>query len=72
MIFIAAISKFYQEKFGIRTFYYFYLIPIVLFFAVIINLYSYNTPISEIVGFIGVLISLISTFYLYRIMVGVK
>jgi len=72
MIFIAAIAMFYQKKFGVKTFYYFYLIPIIFLFAVVINLYSFNKPESEYVEFIGVFISFIATYYLYRIMVGVK
>jgi hypothetical protein len=35
-------------------------------------LYSFNTPASEFVESIGVFVSFIATYYLYRIMVGVK
>lgn len=72
MIFIAAIAIFYQKKFGVKTFYYFYFVPIFFLFAAIINLYSFNTPASEFVESIGVFVSFIATYYLYRIMVGVK
>jgi hypothetical protein len=72
MIFIAAIAMFYQKKIGVKTFYYFYFVPIIFLFAAIINLYSFNTPLSEFVEFIGVFISFIATYFLYRIMVGVK
>jgi len=72
MIFITAIARFYQKKFGVKTFYYFYFIPVLILFAAIINVYSYYTSIAEFVEFIGVAISLIATFYLYKKMVGVK
>ena len=72
MIFIAAIAMFYQKKFGVKTFYYFYFVPILFIFAAIINLYSFNTPESEFVEFIGVFISSIATYYLYSIMVGIR
>jgi len=72
MIFIAAIARFYQKKFGVKTFYYFYFIPVLIFLAAIINVYSYNTPTTELVEFIGVVISLIATVNLYKKMVGVK
>lgn len=72
MIMIAAIAMFYQKKFGVKTFYYFYFVPIIFLFTAIINLYSFNSPESEFVEFIGVFISFIATYYLYIIMVGVK
>ena len=72
MILIAAIARFYQKKFGVKTFYYFYFIPVLIFLAAIINVYSYNTPTTELVEFIGVVISLIATVNLYKKMVGVK
>jgi hypothetical protein len=72
MIFIAAIAMFYQKKFGVKTFYYFYFIPIIFLFIAIINLYSFNSPEIEFVEFIGVFISFLATYYLYRIMVGLK
>ena len=72
MILIAAISRLYEKKFGVKTFYYFYFIPVLIFLAAIINVYSYNTPVAELVEFIGVVIALIATAYLYKKMVGVK
>jgi len=72
MIFIAAIARFYQKKFGVKTFYYFYFIPVLIIFAAIINIYLYNTSTSELVELIGAVISFITVFYLYKKMVGVK
>jgi len=72
MIFIAAIAKFYQKKFGVRTFYYFYIIPIISFIIAGAHLFSYDTFLSETVELSGVVVSVLASFYLYRIMVGVK
>ena len=71
-IFIAAIASFYQKKFGVKTFYYFYFIPVLILFAAIINIYFYNTFPVEVVELIGVVFSFIAIFYLYKKMVGVK
>ncbi len=72
MMIVSAIARFYQKKFGVRTFYYFYFIPLLIFFAAIINVYFYLTSIAEIVEFIGVLFSALVTYNLYNKMVGVK
>lgn len=72
MIFIAAIARFYQKKFGVKTFYYFYFVPVLILFVALLNLDSYNTPVYELVEFIGTVGSFIATYYLYKIMVGVK
>jgi len=72
MVFLAAIARFYQKKFGVKTFYYFYFIPVLILFAAIINVYSYYTPTTELVEFIGAFSSFASSFYLYKKMVGVK
>ena len=72
MIFIAAIARFYQKKFGVKTFYYFYFVPILIIFAAIVNIYLYDTSTAELVEFIGVFISFIATLYLYKIMIGIK
>ncbi len=72
MIIVSTIARFYQKKFGVRTFYYFYFIPLLIFFAAIINVYFYLTSIAEIVEFIGVLFSALVTYNLYNKMVGVK
>lgn len=72
MIFIAAIAKFYQKKFGIKTFYYFYIIPIISFLTATIHLFSYDTLVSETIELSGMIVSLLASFYLYRVMVGIK
>lgn len=72
MIFITAIAKFYQKKFGIRTFYYFYPLPIVFLFIAAFHLFSYHTSISESIELIGSVGSFLVSFFLYRLMVGVK
>ena len=72
MIFITAIARFYQKKFGIKTFYYFYLFPIILLFTAAFHLFSYHTYLSELIELIGSVGSLMASFFLYRLMVGVK
>ncbi|MCZ7383572.1 MAG: hypothetical protein O8C63_02355 [Candidatus Methanoperedens sp.] len=72
MIFITAIAKFYQEKFGIKTFYYFYIFPIIVIFAAAVHVFSYNTFLSETLEVVGALGSFLASYYLYRVMVGMK
>jgi hypothetical protein len=72
MIFIGAIAKFYQNKFGIKTFYYFYIVPVIVFFAAAVQFYYHSTFLSELVEFIGSVTSFLASYYLFRIMVGVK
>lgn len=72
MIFIAAIANFYQKKFGIRTFYYFYLAPIIVLLIPAFQLFPYFTFLAELIEFIGAIGSFLASFYLYIIMVGVK
>jgi len=72
LIFIAAIARFYQKKFGIKTFYYFYIVPIVVLFAAATQYYYHNTILSEIIEFIGAVTSFLASYYLFRIMVGIK
>ncbi len=72
MIFITAIARFYQKKFGIRTFYYFYLIPIFILFVSAIHMFTYNTLLSESIEFLGSTTSFLASYYLYKTMVGVK
>ncbi len=72
MIFITAIAKFYQEKFGIKTFYFFYIFPIIVIFAAAVHIFSYNTFLSETLEFLGAVASFLASYYLYRVMVGVK
>lgn len=72
MIFIAAIASFYQKKFGVRTFYHFYFIPIIVLLTAAFHLFSYHMFLSEFVEFIGSLLSFLASFSLYRMMVGMR
>ena len=72
MFLIAGIAHFYQKKFGERTFSYFYFFPILILIVAIFNVYIYNTFMAELAELIGVIISFIMTFNLYKKMVGVK
>ena len=72
MVFITAIAKFYGRKFGVRTFYYFYLIPIVVLLIAACRLFPPFTFLVEMMEFTGALGSLIVSYLLYRKMVGVK
>lgn len=72
MIFITAIARFYQKKFGIKTFYYFYIFPILVLFTAAFRFFSYNSSLSESIELIGSIGSFLASFFLYRLMVGVK
>lgn len=72
MIFIAAIARFYEKKFGVKTFYYFYFVPVLILFVAVFNLDSYNTPVYKLMELIGTVGSFLATYYLYKRMVGVK
>ena len=73
MIFITAIGVFYQKKFGVRTFYYFYFIPIIVLLIAAFNLFSsYHTLLSESIELIGSGSSFLASYFLYRKMLGVK
>ncbi len=72
MVFIIAIANFYQKKFGIRTFYYFYFVPVMVLFTAAFHLFSYHTFYSELVELIGSVGSVLATLFLYIKMVGVK
>ncbi len=72
MILVTAIALFYQKKFGVRTFYYFYFVPILVLFIAAIHLFSYQTLTSESIELLGSSTSFLATFFLYRKMVGVK
>lgn len=72
MFIMAAIAFFYQKKFGVRTFYYIFLVPIIIFLVAGLHLVAYRTSSSETIELLGSLSSLIAGFYLFRTMVGVK
>lgn len=72
MVFMAAIANFYQKKFGVKTFYYFYIVPVIVLFAAAIQFYYHDTFLSEFMEFLGAVTSFLASYYLFRIMVGVK
>ena len=73
MIFLMAIAIFYEKKFGVRTYYYFYFIPIIILFITAADLMSsYNRIISESIELVGSILSFVVSFFLYKKMVGVK
>ncbi|NJD76888.1 MAG: SoxR reducing system RseC family protein [Candidatus Methanoperedens sp.] len=72
MVFVAAIAAFYQKKFEKKTFYYMYIIPIFILFVASVHLFSFNTLVSELIQFTGAVASFAASYYLYRIMFGVK
>ncbi len=72
MIFVAAIAAFYQKKFGKKTFYYMYIIPIFILFVAGMHLFLFNSLLSELIEFTGSVASFAACYYLYRIMIGVK
>jgi len=72
MVFIAAIALFYQKKFNKRTFFYFYIIPIIVLVIPAIQLFPFFSIEAEIIEFLGSFISFAASFFLYRKMVDVK
>ncbi len=72
MIFITAIANFYQKKFGVKTFYYFYFIPIIVLLTAAMHVFSYKTLLAESIEFLGSLGSFLAAFFLYRKMVSVE
>ncbi len=72
MMFIVAIANFYQKKFNIKTFYYFYFIPVFVLLIAAIHIFSYKTLLAELIEFFGSVGSFMASFFLYRKMIGVK
>jgi len=72
VVIIAAIALFYQKNFGIKTYYYLYFIPIIIFFIVLLQFFAVFSTEIEFIELFGSLISFLVTFSLYRKMVGVK
>ncbi len=72
MAFLAGIALFYQKKFGTRTFFYFYMVPIIVLMIPAIRLFPSFTFLSEFTEFLGSFISFFASYILYRKMVGVK
>ncbi len=72
MIILGAIARFYQQKFGIRTFYFLYFIPILIFFISLMQIFPAFSLNEELIEFAGSMISFIACYSLYNKMVGVK
>lgn len=72
MVFMAGIALFYQKKFGTRTFFYFYIVPIIVLMIPAIRLFPAFSFLSEFTEFLGSFISFFASYFLYRKMVGVK
>lgn len=72
MIFITSIAMFYQKKFNVKTFYYFYIVPIIVLLAASSELFATNRFLHESIELSGALSSFLASFYLYRKMVGMK
>lgn len=72
MVFMAAIAIFYQKKFGKPTFFYFYIVPIIVLVIPAIQLFPFFTIEAESIEFLGSFISFLASYFLYRKMVGVK
>ncbi len=72
MIFITAIAIYYQKKFNVKTFYYFYIVPIIVLLAASTELFAADRFLEESIELSGALSSFLASFYLYRKMVGIK
>jgi len=72
MVFISVIALFYQKKFGKPTFFYFYIVPIIVLIIPAIQLYPFFTIEAESIEFAGSFISFAASYFLYRKMVDVK
>jgi hypothetical protein len=72
MIFVASIAVFYQRKFGVKTRYYLYGVPVVVLFASALHVFSYETVLAESTELLGSITSFLASYYLYRTMMGGK
>ncbi len=72
MLFMAAIARFYQKKFGIRTYYYLYFIPAIVFLIVLLQLFPLFDIEQELIELFGSTISVMVGYFLYMKMVGMK
>jgi hypothetical protein len=72
MIFVTAIAMFYQKKFNVKTFYYFYIVPILVLFAASTEFFAADRYLEESIELFGAVSSFLVSFYLYRKMVGIK
>ncbi len=72
MAFLAGIALFYQKKFGVRTFFYFYIIPIIVLMIPTISLFPYFSFFAEFIELLGSSVSFLAGYLLYKKMVGAK
>lgn len=72
MVFMAAIARFYQKKFGIQTYYYLYFMPAIIFFIVFLQIFPLFGIEQELIEFSGSAISVMAGYFLFSKMVGVK
>ncbi len=72
MILVSAIARYYEKKFGKKTFYNLYYIPIIVIIAVANEIFGFNRSLHELIELLGSLTSFLLSYYLYRIMVGVE
>lgn len=72
LIIVASIAIFYQNKFGVNTFYYIYFIPLIMFLLVLLQVFAIFSLETESIELIGSVISFLVSYSLYRKMVGVK
>jgi len=72
MVFVTAIAHFYQKKFGVHTFSYIYIIPIIVLIIPVMQLFPYFSFQAELIEFLGSFSSFIASYFLYKKMVGVK
>lgn len=72
MIFMCAIARFYQKKFGTRTFSVIYIVPIIVLITPVMQFFPFFSFQAEFIEFLGSFSSFIASYFLYKKMVGVK
>ncbi len=72
MVFFTLIAHFYQKKFGKPTFFYIYIVPIIVLITPAMQIFPFFSFQGESVEFLGSFISFLSSYFLYKKMVGVK
>lgn len=72
MVFFTAIAHFYERKFGVLTFHYYYIIPIILLIIPTNFLFPSFNFLAETIELVGAFGSLMASYLIYMKMVGVK
>lgn len=72
MVFVTAIAHFYQKKFGTHTFYYIYIVLIIVLIIPVMQLFPNFSFPEESIEFLGSFSSFLASYFLYKKMVGVK